>query len=110
MMPCILFSGGTSRLLSVDHASPLLAGRGTHIGERHSRMSPVYISCQQKPSSKGVTTSQRIKGNDMGGEGWVLDNAKTLRSAPLFLGGASLATVLFNRTFSGIAAVADASR
>lgn len=41
---------------------------------------------------------------------WVLNNDETVRSLPIYVGGVSLAVVLFNRTISGIAPVADASR
>lgn len=40
---------------------------------------------------------------------WVLNNDETVRSLPIYVGGVSLAVVLFNRTISGIAPVADAS-
>lgn len=41
---------------------------------------------------------------------WVLNNDETVRSLPIYVGGVSLVAVLFNRTISGIAPVADASR
>ncbi|XVF02339.1 hypothetical protein REPUB_Repub04eG0167200 [Reevesia pubescens] len=40
---------------------------------------------------------------------WVSKNDDTVRSLPLYIGGASLLAVLFNRTVSGTAPVADAS-
>lgn len=40
---------------------------------------------------------------------WVSNNDDTVRSLPIFIGGASLLAVLVNRTVSGIAPVADAS-
>lgn len=40
---------------------------------------------------------------------WVLNNDDAVRSLPIYVGGASLLAVLFNRTVSGIAPVADAS-
>ncbi|KAG8654036.1 protein COFACTOR ASSEMBLY OF COMPLEX C SUBUNIT B CCB4, chloroplastic isoform X2 [Manihot esculenta] len=40
---------------------------------------------------------------------WVSNNDDTVRSSPIFVGGASLLAVLFNRAASGIAPVADAS-
>lgn len=41
---------------------------------------------------------------------WVSKNDEFVRSMPIYVGGASLLTVLFNRTISGVAPVADASR
>lgn len=41
---------------------------------------------------------------------WVMSNDDAVRSLPIYVGGASLLAVLFNRTVSGIAPVADASR
>ncbi|XP_044492209.1 protein COFACTOR ASSEMBLY OF COMPLEX C SUBUNIT B CCB4, chloroplastic isoform X3 [Mangifera indica] len=41
---------------------------------------------------------------------WVTNNDDTVRSLPIYVGGVSLLAVLFNRTVSGIAPVADASR
>ncbi|XP_065860937.1 protein COFACTOR ASSEMBLY OF COMPLEX C SUBUNIT B CCB4, chloroplastic isoform X3 [Euphorbia lathyris] len=43
-------------------------------------------------------------------EDWVSNNDDTVRSLPIYVGGASLLAVLFNRAVSGIAPVADASR
>ncbi|TYH19554.1 hypothetical protein ES288_A05G360800v1 [Gossypium darwinii] len=40
---------------------------------------------------------------------WVSKNDDAVRSLPIYVGGASLLAVLFNRAFSGIAPVADAS-
>ncbi|KAL5826582.1 hypothetical protein ACOSQ3_018426 [Xanthoceras sorbifolium] len=40
---------------------------------------------------------------------WVRNNDDAVRSLPIYVGGASLLAVLFNRTVSGIAPVADAS-
>ncbi|KAK4760458.1 hypothetical protein SAY87_005351 [Trapa incisa] len=40
---------------------------------------------------------------------WVLSNEATVRSLPIYVGGASLLAVLLNRAVSGIAPVADAS-
>ncbi|KAL8106264.1 hypothetical protein AgCh_029884 [Apium graveolens] len=40
---------------------------------------------------------------------WVTSNDDVVRSLPVYVGGFSLLAVLFNRTFSGIALVADAS-
>ncbi|XP_010044676.2 protein COFACTOR ASSEMBLY OF COMPLEX C SUBUNIT B CCB4, chloroplastic [Eucalyptus grandis] len=40
---------------------------------------------------------------------WVPNNDGTVRSLPIYVGGASLLAVLFNRAVSGIAPVADAS-
>ncbi|OMO54986.1 hypothetical protein COLO4_36266 [Corchorus olitorius] len=40
---------------------------------------------------------------------WVSKNDDTVRSLPIYVGGASLLAVLFNRAVSGIAPVADAS-
>ncbi|KAL4574153.1 hypothetical protein LXL04_020978 [Taraxacum kok-saghyz] len=40
---------------------------------------------------------------------WVSNNDDTVRSIPIYVGGISLFGVLFNRTISGIAPVADAS-
>ncbi|KAF9624686.1 hypothetical protein IFM89_012979 [Coptis chinensis] len=40
---------------------------------------------------------------------WVTKNDDTVRSLPIYVGGFSLLAVLFNRTVSGIAPVADAS-
>ncbi|KAL9421353.1 hypothetical protein AB3S75_038840 [Citrus x aurantiifolia] len=40
---------------------------------------------------------------------WVMNNDDAVRSLPIYVGGASLLAVLFNRTVSGIAPVADAS-
>ncbi|KAJ4836778.1 Protein COFACTOR ASSEMBLY OF COMPLEX C SUBUNIT B ccb4, chloroplastic [Turnera subulata] len=40
---------------------------------------------------------------------WVSNNDDTVRSLPIFIGGASLLAVLVNRAVSGIAPVADAS-
>ncbi|XP_025013284.1 protein COFACTOR ASSEMBLY OF COMPLEX C SUBUNIT B CCB4, chloroplastic isoform X2 [Ricinus communis] len=40
---------------------------------------------------------------------WVSNNDDTVRSLPIYVGGASLLAVLFNRAASGIAPVADAS-
>lgn len=40
---------------------------------------------------------------------WVSNNDDTVRSLPIYVGGFSLLAVLFNRTLSGIAPVADAS-
>ncbi|KAJ9187579.1 hypothetical protein P3X46_003019 [Hevea brasiliensis] len=40
---------------------------------------------------------------------WVSNNDDTVRTFPIFVGGASLLAVLFNRAASGIAPVADAS-
>ncbi|PKI69277.1 hypothetical protein CRG98_010350 [Punica granatum] len=40
---------------------------------------------------------------------WVPNNEGTVRSLPIYVGGASLLAVLFNRAVSGIAPVADAS-
>jgi len=41
---------------------------------------------------------------------WVSNNDDLVRSMPIYVGGLSLLAVLFNRTVSGIAPVADASR
>lgn len=41
---------------------------------------------------------------------WVSKNDEVARSLPIYVGGLSLLAVLFNRTVSGIAPVADASR
>lgn len=41
---------------------------------------------------------------------WVKKNDEVVRVAPAFLGGSSFLLVLLNRTLSGIAPVADASR
>lgn len=41
---------------------------------------------------------------------WVSKNDDFVRSLPIYVGGISLLAVLFNRTVSGIAPVADASR
>lgn len=41
---------------------------------------------------------------------WVSNNDDLVRSMPIYVGGLSLLAVLFNRTLSGIAPVADASR
>lgn len=41
---------------------------------------------------------------------WVSNNDDLVRSLPIYVGGLSLLAVLFNRTVSGIAPVADASR
>ncbi|XVE84968.1 hypothetical protein DITRI_Ditri17bG0054400 [Diplodiscus trichospermus] len=41
---------------------------------------------------------------------WVSKNDDAVRSLPIYVGGASLLAVLFNRAVSGIAPVADASR
>lgn len=41
---------------------------------------------------------------------WVSKNDDFVRSLPIYVGGTSLLAVLFNRTVSGIAPVADASR
>ncbi|GMN41712.1 hypothetical protein TIFTF001_010942 [Ficus carica] len=41
---------------------------------------------------------------------WVSKNDDLVRSLPIYVGGVSLLAVLFNRTVSGIAPVADASR
>lgn len=41
---------------------------------------------------------------------WVQSNEGTVRRLPIYVGGASLLAVLFNRAVSGIAPVADASR
>ncbi|KAL1807216.1 hypothetical protein DCAR_0833078 [Daucus carota subsp. sativus] len=40
---------------------------------------------------------------------WVASNDDVVRSLPVYVGGFSLLAVLFNRTFSGVALVADAS-
>ncbi|GAB4839889.1 Protein COFACTOR ASSEMBLY OF COMPLEX C SUBUNIT B ccb4, chloroplastic [Ancistrocladus abbreviatus] len=40
---------------------------------------------------------------------WVMENDDAARSLPIYVGGFSLLAVLFNRTLSGIAPVADAS-
>ncbi|WCJ21745.1 cofactor assembly of complex C [Euphorbia peplus] len=42
-------------------------------------------------------------------EDWVSNNDDTVRSLPIYVGGASLLAVLFNRAVSGIPPVADAS-
>lgn len=41
---------------------------------------------------------------------WVSNNDDVVRSLPIYVGGVSLLAVLLNRTVSGIAPVADASR
>lgn len=41
---------------------------------------------------------------------WVTKNDDVVRSLPIYVGGLSLLAVLLNRTVSGIAPVADASR
>lgn len=41
---------------------------------------------------------------------WVSKNDDFVRSLPIYVGGFSLLAVLFNRSVSGIAPVADASR
>ena len=41
---------------------------------------------------------------------WVSNNDDVVRSLPIYIGGVSLLVVLLNRTVSGIAPVADASR
>lgn len=41
---------------------------------------------------------------------WVAKNDDLVRSLPIYVGGVSLLAVLFNRTVSGVAPVADASR
>lgn len=44
------------------------------------------------------------------GDGWIAENDAVARSMPLMLGSVALVAVLLNRSLSGIAPVADASR
>jgi hypothetical protein len=45
-----------------------------------------------------------------GGDGWVQKNDAVVRNVPLVLGSVSMLGILINRSVSGIALVADASR
>lgn len=57
------------------------------------------------------TTSETDKSKVVEGEdGWIAANDGLVRSLPLFLGAGALVAVLLNRSFSGIAPVADSSR
>ncbi|BBM99125.1 hypothetical protein MPTK1_1g18930 [Marchantia polymorpha subsp. ruderalis] len=58
----------------------------------------------------GLCVRSRLDGTPRdSGDGWVVENAETVRSVPLFVGGGSLAAILLNRAFSGISSIADAS-
>jgi hypothetical protein len=45
-----------------------------------------------------------------GGDGWIQKNDAVVRNVPLVLGSVSMLGILINRSVSGIALVADASR
>lgn len=64
------------------------------------------LSLQQKKngSYKGPKPKRDWLGD------WVSRNDDAVRSLPIYVGGFSLLAVLFNRTVSGIAPVADAGR
>ncbi|XP_052296008.1 protein COFACTOR ASSEMBLY OF COMPLEX C SUBUNIT B CCB4, chloroplastic isoform X3 [Citrus sinensis] len=61
-------------------------------------------SSQSQGGYRGPKPSQDLVAD------WVMNNDDAVRSLPIYVGGASLLAVLFNRTVSGIAPVADASR
>ncbi|PWA89310.1 cofactor assembly of complex C subunit B, CCB2/CCB4 [Artemisia annua] len=63
----------------------------------------VSANLQERGSYKGG-----IKTRELISE-WVSNNDDSVRSLPIYVGGISLLGVLFNRTLSGIAPVADAS-
>ncbi|XP_047269118.1 protein COFACTOR ASSEMBLY OF COMPLEX C SUBUNIT B CCB4, chloroplastic isoform X4 [Capsicum annuum] len=70
----------------------------------------VTLTVNASLSSQG---ENRYKGPRPGREriaDWVSNNDDLVRSLPIYVGGLSLLAVLFNRTVSGIAPVADASR
>ncbi|KDO82660.1 hypothetical protein CISIN_1g022217mg [Citrus sinensis] len=60
-------------------------------------------SSQSQGGYRGPKPSQDLVAD------WVMNNDDAVRSLPIYVGGASLLAVLFNRTVSGIAPVADAS-
>ncbi|XP_016572943.1 protein COFACTOR ASSEMBLY OF COMPLEX C SUBUNIT B CCB4, chloroplastic isoform X3 [Capsicum annuum] len=69
----------------------------------------VTLTVNASLSSQG---ENRYKGPRPGREriaDWVSNNDDLVRSLPIYVGGLSLLAVLFNRTVSGIAPVADAS-
>ncbi|XP_021747770.1 protein COFACTOR ASSEMBLY OF COMPLEX C SUBUNIT B CCB4, chloroplastic-like isoform X2 [Chenopodium quinoa] len=75
----------------------------------HRSSSPTFprfsISCSfQSEGFKGPKPSRNLVAD------WVSNNDNVARSLPIYVGGFSLLAVLFNRTVSGIAPVADASR
>ncbi|CAA7047396.1 unnamed protein product [Microthlaspi erraticum] len=75
---------------------------------RFSSSSPRFIrassSTSQEPKSyRGPKPSKNLVAD------FVSSNDDTVRSLPIYVGGASLLAVLFNRAVSGIAPVADAS-
>lgn len=76
--------------------TPLTQPAASHFGSRKHA-----IRCSLNPLGGSKGTEWVAK--------WVSKNDDLVRSLPIYVGGASLLAVLFNRTVSGIAPVADAS-
>lgn len=75
-----------------------------------------HFGCRLPSSRPIVKVSSNFKGGYRGPRpkkellsDWVSNNDDAVRSLPIYVGGVSLLAVLFNRTVSGIAPVADAS-
>ncbi|KAL3631087.1 hypothetical protein CASFOL_024071 [Castilleja foliolosa] len=81
------------------------------------KLSPVVRLYSQRRRFTSRRRSIRVSLNPQGprpkrewAADWVSKNDDIVRSLPIYVGGVSLLAVLFNRTVSGIAPVADASR
>uniref|UniRef100_A0A2N9EBZ6 Protein COFACTOR ASSEMBLY OF COMPLEX C SUBUNIT B CCB4, chloroplastic n=1 Tax=Fagus sylvatica TaxID=28930 RepID=A0A2N9EBZ6_FAGSY len=71
-----------------------------------------FVRASSSPSSSSSNSERGYRGpkpkRDLIAD-WVSNNDDVVRSLPIYVGGVSLLAVLFNRTVSGIAPVADAS-
>ncbi|KAJ7943564.1 Protein COFACTOR ASSEMBLY OF COMPLEX C SUBUNIT B CCB4 chloroplastic [Quillaja saponaria] len=74
-----------------------------------SRLHPIFPRLLRASSSnsEGIYRGPKPKRDWVAD--WVSNNDDTVRSLPIYVGGASLLAVLFNRSISGISPVADAS-
>ncbi|WOL20302.1 protein COFACTOR ASSEMBLY OF COMPLEX C SUBUNIT B CCB4, chloroplastic [Canna indica] len=95
------------RLLSATPRTPFPirpAPRRTSPFRSSSRVALVILSsASSQKAYKGPRPRRDLVGD------WVASNDGLVRSLPIYVGGLSLLVVLFNRTFSGIAFVTDAS-
>ncbi|XP_030512401.1 protein COFACTOR ASSEMBLY OF COMPLEX C SUBUNIT B CCB4, chloroplastic isoform X2 [Rhodamnia argentea] len=77
--------------------------RRLRLRRRPSPAFPRSIRASSSPLYRGPQPKRDLVAD------WVADNDGFVRSLPIYVGGSSLLAVLFNRTVSGIAPVADAS-
>jgi len=112
--------------MAASAAVPCTGTKVISLAAIDSRTSFATRSFQFRLLSKGILTkkvSWRRRGVSIircvedkstvtveGGDGWIAENDGLVRSLPLFLGAGALVAVLFNRSFAGIAPVADSSR